>query len=111
MKLSELASEPQLVKITIDDTRLVEKYGEAIEFWIHDRQDMDTYMRLVNMNSESGLADLARVVKDLILDENGNRILTGKNQLPIDVMVKTIEETVKRLGNSATQTLETSAQN
>jgi hypothetical protein len=43
MKLAELAKKPQLIKIELDDKVIVERYGEAVEFWIYDRYDMETY--------------------------------------------------------------------
>ena len=36
MKLNELAKEPKLTKIIIDDAALVEKYGEPIKFHIYE---------------------------------------------------------------------------
>jgi len=46
----------------------------------------------------------------MVMDEKGNKILTDGNVLPVDVMLKVVEKTVTRLGNSVTQTSKTSAQ-
>ena len=35
MKLTELAKEPQLTKIVLDDQSLVERYKDPIEFWVN----------------------------------------------------------------------------
>ena len=43
MKLAELAAEPKLIPITLDDADIVEKYGEPLEFWIWDRQPIDSF--------------------------------------------------------------------
>lgn len=103
MKLSALASEPKLVPITLDDEATVEAYGEPVEFYIHDRQDLDTFMRLASIDDTNNFGALSDVVKELILDENGNQIIQGHNTLPVDVMLKAIEQTVLRLGNSVTR--------
>lgn len=110
MKLQALASKPKLIKITIDDESLVKAYGEAIEFHIYDRQPMDVFMKLASLDGEGSLSELGNLVKEMILDEDGKKILEGDSELPVDVMMKVIENTVNRLGNSLTQTLGKSAQ-
>jgi hypothetical protein len=104
MKLNELAKEPKLTKVIIDDAPLVEKYGEAIEFWVYDRVDMSTFMQLANLEGQQNIADVVDTMKTLILDEKGNKILNDKNILPNDVMIKAVEKTVVALGNFATPT-------
>jgi len=104
MKLQALVSTPQLQKITIDDEAIVEKYGEEIDFYIYDRQDMDTYMSLATLGEDTSISAVAKVVSKIILTEDGNRILEDNQQLPMDMMMKVVEETVKHLGNSMTQT-------
>lgn len=104
MKLDELAKEPKLIKIIIDDEALVKKYGEAIEFWVYDRVDMSTFMKLANLEGEQNIADVVNTMKELILDEKGNTILNDKKVLPNDVMIKAVEKTVVALGNFATPT-------
>lgn len=107
MKLNELAKEPKLTKIIIDDATLVEKYGEAIEFWVWDRVDMSTFVKLANLEGEQNIADVVEAMKTLILDEKGNPIINDKNILPNDVMIKAVEKTVVALGNFVTPTSKT----
>ena len=104
MKLEALASKPQLMKITIDNAELVEKYGDAIEFHIYDRQDMDTFMKLATIEGDNHFSQISKVVQTLVLDAKGNQVLADGNTLPIDIMVKVVETVVERLGNSMTQT-------
>lgn len=110
MKLSALTSKPKLEKIVIDDEKIVKSYGEPIEFYVYDRQGMDTFMKLASLDGEQDIATISQVIKDLILDENGKKIISDDNLLPVDVMIKCIEVTVRRLGNSITQTLGKSLQ-
>jgi len=107
MNLSELAKEPKLTKVIIDDEPLVKKYGEAIEFWVYDRVDMSTFMKLANLEGKQQMEDVVDTMKELILDDKGNRIINDKNILPNDVMIKAVEKTVVALGNFATQTSQT----
>jgi len=104
MFLETLVNEPQLVEIKIDKAEIVEKYGEALVFYIHDRQDLDTYMQLAKMSGEDGLGDMSNITKKLIRDKNGKLILEGKGMLPPDIMIAVIEESIKQLGNLVAQT-------
>jgi hypothetical protein len=104
MFLETLLSEPQLIEIKIDKPEIVEKYGEELIFYIYDRQDLDLYMQLAKLSGEGGIAEMARVSKELIRNAKGDLILNGKGQLPPDIMMSVIEESVKQLGNLIAQT-------
>jgi hypothetical protein len=104
MKLQQLASKPQLIPILIDDEDTVEEFGEALEFYIYDRQPMEVFMRLASLEAENSFVDLAAIVESMIMDSEGQRILTNDITLPMNVMIKVIEVTVNRLGNTKPQT-------
>jgi hypothetical protein len=106
MKLQALAAKPQLTKITINDEKIVEKYGETLEFYVYDRHNMDLYLKLAAMSGSEDPAELFRLFEDLIYDENGTKILEDNQLLPTDIMVKVIEETLKNLGNLSSRILE-----
>jgi hypothetical protein len=110
MKLQALASKPQLVKVSIDDEAIVASYGEAIEFFIYDRQDMDTFMKLASLEGGGSVGEITTLVTDMVLDEKGDKILVDGNALPVDIMLKVVEKVITQLGNSVTQTLGKSAQ-
>ncbi len=104
MKLAALAAKPKLVKITIDEEEIVTRYGEALEFYIYDRQSMETYMNLSQLK-ENNIDDIVNTILPLVLDETGKPALDPQDQLPIDVAVKVIEKVTISLGNLASQTL------
>lgn len=103
MKLAELAATPQLVKISISDEETVEAYGEAVDFWVYDRQDMETFMKLANV-SENNMSEIVNLVNQMVRDEDGKQILSKDKALPTDLMLKVIEEVVAQLGNPQRQT-------
>lgn len=105
MKLAQLVAEPQLTKVIIDDAETVKQFGEALEFWVYDRQDMDTFMKLATVNQDN-FGEIAEVIRKLVLDEEGKPVLKGKATLPMGVMLKVIEKVVSNLGNSVSQTME-----
>lgn len=98
MKLHTLASRPQLVEFTIDDEKIVQKYGEPIIFWSWDRQNLDTFMKLAAA-TETNAANVIDIVKDLILDETGKPVLVDGNMLPTDILMAAISILTQKLGN------------
>ena len=97
MKLTQLSAKPQLIKISIDDEDTVKEFGEALDFWIYDRQPLDQFVKLAQMKSEN-FGDLIEVVNAMVLDEEGERVLQGENMLPTNVMTKVIGKVVETLG-------------
>lgn len=101
MNLADLAAVPQLKKLVLDDEQVVTKYGEPIEFYIHDRIPLDEYMSL--MTSMSGDSNdhtqMLIFAKALMLDEKGKQILTGKKVLPGDIAMLAIQKVSAELGN------------
>jgi len=97
LKLTQLASKPQLIKITLDNAELKERYGDELEFWIWDRQPIDQFIKLATTGA-SDYAEMIRMVNDLILDEEGLKVLKEGEALPNDVMAAAIGAVVERLG-------------
>lgn len=105
MKLSQLASKPQLVKLEIDDQETVEEYGEPLEFYIYDRQSIDTYMKLASLD-EKNQSEIVNLINGMVYDESGELILADDNTLPINLLGKLITKVVSNLGNVTSQTIE-----
>jgi len=97
MKLTQLAAKPQLVKITLDEEDVIKQYGEPLEFWIYDRQPLDKFIRLAQMQADN-FADLVMAINEMVLDEEGNKIITEELTLPTNVMTKVIGKVVETLG-------------
>ena len=104
MKLEALASKPKLIKITIDDKDIIATYGEAVEFHVYDRQNMDTFLSLASLEGEQEFGEIAKVVAKLVLDDKGKQVLKEGEVLPLDLTIKTVEKVVAHLGNLMTPT-------
>lgn len=89
MNLTELATEPKLVKITIDNPKIVEKYGDALDFYVYDRQPLDVFAKLGTTNAEN-VMQFTDLLSDMILDAEGNKIMTGGKLLPIDIVTEAV---------------------
>jgi hypothetical protein len=105
MKLKALSKKPKLIKAQVDNEKIVKKYGEAVEFWMYDRYEIDTYFKLMNVE-EQDFITMSKVVKDMIYDEDGTPIVEAGEILPSDLLMSIVTEVIKQLGNLQTQTLE-----
>jgi hypothetical protein len=97
LNLTQLASKPQLVKITLDSEAIKTKYLDELEFWIYDRQPIEQFIKMAT-NQTDNYGEMIRMVNELVMDENGNKIITDGNSLPNDVMIAVIGAVVERLG-------------
>jgi hypothetical protein len=97
LKLTQLASKPQLICITIDTPEMKERYGDALEFWIMDRQPIDQFIKMATISGEN-YGDMIRMVNELVLDEDGKKVLGEGEALPNDVMLAVMAAVVERLG-------------
>jgi hypothetical protein len=97
MKLTQLATKPQLTKIVINESELVEKYGEEVEFYIHDRITLDQYTQLASIKSEN-FGDIMHLVKELVLDEEGVPVMDDEHVLPTDLLNACMLEVIEKLG-------------
>lgn len=104
MKLSKLASKPQLIKVSIDDEETIKEYGESFDFWIHDRQDLDTFA-LLAMTDPSDFVKIAPMVAKMILDEDGTQVIKDGLTLPDDILMKAIQRAGESLGKPRKSTL------
>jgi|14_taG_2_1085336.scaffolds.fasta_scaffold00827_13 hypothetical protein len=94
MKLKELATQPKLIKVSIDDETLLEKYGEAVDFWMYDRMPLDRYTKLAGIKTDD-FTSMIDLVKEIVLDEDGVPVMDEKHVLPTDLlnaaMVKVVD--------------------
>ena len=97
MKLSQLAAKPQLIQIILDDEDIRKQYGDALEFYVYDRQDMDTFIKLATLDSKD-FSKLTDLINSLILDEQGSPIVKDGMILPSDILIKAIQRVVETLG-------------
>jgi len=97
MQLKDLAKEPQLIKISLDDEVTVKEYGEPVEFYTWDRQPMSVYLKMAQIDANN-TAEIFDTIKNLILDEDGNSVLEDNTGLPAQVMIKVLNTVVETLG-------------
>ena len=52
-KLTSYASKPILIKIELDDEETIAKYEDSLEFWVYDRQPIETFAQLAQVRGEN----------------------------------------------------------
>jgi hypothetical protein len=97
MKLKDLAKTPELIQIVIDDEEIIKEYGEPLEFWTYDRQPMETFLKFASGDNKD-FASMAMVLKDMVLTESGEPVITEGQILPSRVMVATFTRLASQLG-------------
>jgi len=98
MNIKDFASKPQLVELILDDKDLVERYGEPITFHTYNIVRMSTYFDFFNARSNNEFGNLDKIMKGLILDGKGNRVLSDDEDLPIDIAAAAINKIGEILG-------------
>ena len=97
MNLTDLAVKPTLIKLTITEANIVEKYGEELDFYIYDRQPLDTFAKLATMTQDNPL-EFTDMLVDLILNDKGEPVMTDGKILPIDVITQAVKLIGDKLG-------------
>jgi hypothetical protein len=104
MNIKQFASVPKLIEIKLDDKDLVEKYGEPITFYTHDIVGLSTYFEFFNARTEEQFDNLGKILKKLILGEDGKPALADNEDLPIDIAAAAINRIGEILGKSQSRT-------
>lgn len=97
MQLSELATKPQLIKVTITEQNVVDKYGDELDFYVWDRQPLDIFAKLSTVTEDNPM-QYTDMLKDLILDEHGKPVMSEDKILPLDVLTEAIKLIGDKLG-------------
>lgn len=99
MKLKQLASKPQLVRVVLNDEDTIKEYGDEIEFWVWDKQPLAKFIKFANVTADSeSFPELVEFCSQLILDEAGEPVIGEGEVLPAAIMVRCINRVVEQLG-------------
>lgn len=102
--IKDFASIPKLIRIELNDSDLLERYGESIVFYTHDVVGLSTYFEFFNARAEAQFENLGKILKRLILLENGKPALADNEDLPIDIAAAAINKIGEILGKSQSRT-------
>ena len=91
MKLKELSQKPKLIKLTIKEEKLVEKYGDELDFYVYDRQPINVFTSLAS-------GEMVGLMQEMILDEDGKPVSEEGEVLPMDVVSEAVRLVSETLG-------------
>jgi len=97
MDLKKLATKPQLIRVELNDEDIVKEYGEALEFYVWDKQPLTKFIHFANAEA-ANFGDLVSFCTELILDSEGQPVMSGDNILPAGILVKCVNRVVEQLG-------------
>lgn len=97
-QLAAIASKPKLVSVVLDDEETIKEYGEPMEFFTYDRQPLAVFMELASID-QTDRKLMLQLVMPMILDEEGNKILTGEITLTTKTLITAVHKIVDLLGN------------
>lgn len=105
MDISKFAKKPELIKITCDQIEVTEEFGEAVEFWMWDNVDINTYFDFYKLQQTNEGEKLNALMRKLILNEQGQQILKEEEMFPISLTLAALVKIGENLGKSKTKPL------
>jgi hypothetical protein len=100
MNIDQLAKKPQLEQLTLDDSDIVEMYGEPITFWMFDHVDINTYFDFYKYQGEQNGELLMSALRKIILNAEGKPAIAQDTVLPVDVSIAALTKINEHLGKS-----------
>ena len=97
MNLKDLAQKPTLIELKVTEPTIVEKYGDELSFYVYDRQPIDVFAKLATMQEANPL-EFTDMLAKLILDADGNPVMSEDKVLPIDVLTEAVKLIGETLG-------------
>jgi len=113
MDISKLAKKPQLIELVVNDTDIVERFGEPITFYIKDQFGISDYFNFFKLQRQENDQLLNDLLRKLILKKDGTPAIGDDEVLPVSVTLAILMEISEFLGKSvtkATSTQETGTQ-
>lgn len=104
MNIKEFAAKPKLIELKITDPAIVEKYGEEISFFTYDIVGMSTYFDFFDARQKGQFENLGKMMKQMILDDQGKPALADDEDLPIDIAAAAVNLLGDVLGKSQSKT-------
>lgn len=78
MKITDFIATPKPTLFTLDQPEVIEAYGEALDGFLMLPVPLDLYVKMQDTSAAMTNIDL---VRELLVDENGNKKLTPEQSL------------------------------
>lgn len=100
MEIKQLAKKPQLTKLEITDSDIVETYGDSITFYMIDQFDINTYFSFYRLQQGGDSGLLNELLRRLILDSEGKPVLQDDEVFPVNLTLAILVRINDFLGKS-----------
>jgi hypothetical protein len=107
MDISKLAKKPQLEKLVLDSSDVVERFGEPITFYMRDHIGISNYFNFYKLQQSENDTLLNDLLRQLILNEDGSPALADDEVLPIELTIAILVKISDFLVKSATKAVST----
>ena len=97
MNLEQLATKPQLIKITVDDADVVAQYGEPLDFYTWDRQPLELFLKFATSGTRD-ITTMGDMLQTMVLNAEGQEIIRDGFVLPSKVLISVFSRLVAELG-------------
>lgn len=101
LSFANFVEKDELKKVVVDSEELVKKYGGKLVFWTKKHLSMDEYWQITKSLSEGesrgGTAD--ELVKQKLLKEDGSKMLSDGEGLPLELRFAALGKLVEDLKN------------
>ena len=99
MNLKELATKPQLIKVTLDDKETIKEYPEGLEFFVWDKQPLEHFIKIATSTQHTdNYPEMVELCASMVLDEDGKAVMSDGLVLPGAIMLKCVNKVVEQLG-------------
>jgi len=100
MLISEVAKKPTLIRMDLDDPKIVETYGDTITFYMYDNIDLNTYFNFFKVQQDEDGTELNKLIRKIVLNESGQPVLKEDDMLPVDICFAALVKINENLGKS-----------
>jgi len=109
MDISKLAKKPELIKLTLDEAEVVERFGEPITFYIKDQMGISTYFNFYKLQQAEDDSLLNELLRKIVLKEDGTPAIGEDEVLPVQLILGILMRINDFLGKSANKATSTPA--
>jgi hypothetical protein len=100
MLISQVSKKPALIKMDLDDPKIVETYGETITFYMYDNVDLNTYFNFFKVQQSEDGTELNKLIRKIVLNEAGEQAVKDDEMLPVDICFAALVKINDTLGKS-----------
>lgn len=81
-----LLSSIKLIEINIDDSHIVEQYGDVVTFYMYEDFDIPTYFEIHETYNRNNADEIISLLRRILRTKSGELFLDATDLLPIDLI-------------------------